>query len=123
MAAYAKRYFELNLPAKDGLTLRGILEERIRRAKLKNAKANVSESERALKMPVMPILVRHVWEWFGELQREREYAGMGAALPLSSYRIKGWAELYGRNPRKIELFLLRMLDDIYLTKQAEMSKD
>lgn len=67
-----------------------------------------------LQGPPIPQVFLYLWQWFGELNAERDYTSMGTALPLKSKDIKAWMELWGRFPLKHELECLRDLDLLYL---------
>ncbi|GEM_PF-2196181 len=94
----------------------------LERAKLRGDLARIKKLQAELTGPPLPSLLRHVWRWFGELQRERSYAGMGDPLPLTARDIKGWADLYQRRPNQQELEMIRLLDTIWLNVRAESRK-
>ncbi|AWK85027.1 phage tail assembly chaperone [Azospirillum thermophilum] len=92
------------------------------RAKRRGDIARIQQIDAELTGPPLPVLLRHVWRWFGELQRERSYTGMGDPLPLSARDIKGWMDLYQRRPDQQELEMIRLLDTIWLNVRAESRK-
>ncbi len=72
---------------------------------------------------MFPWLGRHLWQWFGELSRERDYAGMGDPLPLKARDIRGWMALYHRHPTPPEMEILRDLDTLWLNIRAEAQSE
>jgi hypothetical protein len=68
--------------------------------------------------PDVPELGRHVWDWFFELHRAREYTD-GHPKSISFAELKAWAELSGHAPTPENIKLLRLMDGQFLATYAE----
>lgn len=63
-----------------------------------------------LEGPEFPEIVRHVWDWFLELNSARGEGG------ISYSEIKAWLELTGRSITPFEVQLIKKIDIAFLTK-------
>lgn len=105
-------------------TLKQQLEGMLARMKARGRKDKIAELEEQLALPVFPVLLRYVWGWFLELSsRERQYSGMGDALPLNSQVLLAWMRLRRIRLTPFELQCIRDLDDTYLTVKAKAAKE
>jgi len=64
--------------------------------------------------PERPPELNYLWNWYRQLSRERDYAGMGDPLPLKSRDIAAWAGLRRRRLDGWEIDLIEILDAVEL---------
>lgn len=60
-----------------------------------------------------PPCFRHLWKWFGEINRWRRHDG-GKPCPLDLSVIEAWARLTARQLNSYELYVIGLLDLTYL---------
>lgn len=68
--------------------------------------------------PTIPLLFDHVWQWFLDLNKQRQ-----ADNPISYSDIKAYFDLTQSCPSRWDLSLIQMLDSQFLTLQYENSKN
>ncbi len=101
----------MDMPGKDGVSLRKHLEQVERQTKKRPAE---------LVDPDVPGAASHVWAWFWELDGTRS-AGMGLS-PIGFGEIAAWAGLTGEIIRPWEVRALRAMDAERLAATAEAAK-
>lgn len=69
-------------------------------------------------VPPLPPLAAHVWGYFTDLARCRNYAGMGSPLPISYRDIEAWGRVTGNTLAPWELRAVLQLDAAFLTEPA-----
>jgi hypothetical protein len=94
---------KLNTPDKDGVTLRSMQEERLRR--------NLPGAREALEGPMFPLDMEHIYLWNQELFG-RSGIGMSGVAPLSYGAISDWSRLTGNSPEPDEIQALLRLDAV-----------
>jgi hypothetical protein len=67
----------------------------------------------------MPPLALHIWGWFVELARCRQYGAMGGAYPISYEAIEAWKSVTGASPDPLELKAILALDSAWLDAQPK----
>lgn len=100
---------ELDMPRKNGTTLRGHLEQ-VERA----------TGRRQIEHPEIPLEGMHLWEWFWELNQGRS-GGFGPE-PLPFAEIEAWSRLSRTSLTVWEVGALKRMDRAYLHAAAEMAK-
>jgi hypothetical protein len=68
-----------------------------------------------------PVLLQYLWQAFLELSSARGSTGFGPA-PLSFLEIESWSRLTHRTLTGWQINVLKQLDSVYLSKQAEQAK-
>jgi hypothetical protein len=98
---------DLDLPLKDGTTLRGHYQA----AERQTGKSFIDE-------PEIPPAGEHLWIWFWEINAGRGSTGWGPA-PLSYQEIDAWARLSGCDLRPWEVRVLKSMDGAFLAAAAK----
>lgn len=75
--------------------------------------------QRELDGPFFPAVIGYLWTWYLDLEDERDYAGMGAALPIKAAQRAAWAAEKGHRLRPFEVEVLKALDRVCLRAMAE----
>jgi hypothetical protein len=65
-----------------------------------------------LEGPELPLEVRHIWDWYNELDLGRSSNGFGPN-PISYTEIRSWAQLTGRLLRTSETRGIILLDQLF----------
>jgi hypothetical protein len=68
-----------------------------------------------------PVLIEYLWRGFLELCSARGSGGFGPE-PLSYFEIESWARMTRRTLTGWQVRVLKMLDAVYLSHQAEQAK-
>ena len=105
MLEYAKGQFELDQPQDDGNALRH---------HLKQARGGWIARKDARLTARCPAHYEYLWEWFCDLDQERQFAGPRQPLPLTSRDVQAWASLSGVPIKPHEYTVLRLLDRVYI---------
>lgn len=114
--AFGKIQFLLDARQKDGGSLREHLTAGYRASKgLTLEQAFMQGMELTGEFPELPVLTRHVWEWFCGLSCERGGNGYGAN-GVTSTGITAWCMLNRVSLEQWELRAIQKLDHEYLAQ-------
>jgi len=89
------------------------------RAKTPERKA---ELRAQLDGPPLPQSAARIWQLYGELAGERDYAGMGQPLRIKARDILAWRQLYRRSITPYEARLIALLDGEFLAAQSDQDR-
>jgi len=112
LIAFATKEFELSALV-DGHPVRVHLEKL----------ADLGEPDAIAELDAVPKLSRlasHIWGWFIDLARCRQYAGMGSAMPISYRDVQAWRDVTGAEPEPWELNAIFAIDAAWM---AQVAKD
>lgn len=98
----------MDTPDDQGYTQRSTLEQVINSTS-PDSPAHLSAKARLEEEPEIPHCLRHIWDWFWDLNASRHEVS-----PLSYQEIKAWSELTYTCIRAEEVTILKYLDYKYI---------
>lgn len=69
----------------------------------------------------IPLEIKYLWDWFGELSNKRRTGGMSVSM-LAWSDVDAWARLMRRDPQPWEVEALMNLDNIWFNNVMSKQK-
>lgn len=115
--AHARHAFGLAVRQSDGAPWRAHLEARAR-----GRDAGAEQARADLVPPPCPQRYAYLFDWFGELHRQRTYTEHGPT-PLGWMDLDAWMRVTQRTPSPWEIRMLSALDDAFFAAQHGTSDE
>lgn len=113
LLGYAQWHFNLRIPNKDGATLEDHLLQIFKHG---------NDTPEGLIAPEFPEQLRHVWEWFSQLQGARVNYGFGVA-PITYTEMNAWCSMHRIQITPDEVDILKRVDALYLSEVRKKDKE